>query len=191
MTGTELAGLLAELGGDPAWLLGGILLATFVLEDAATIAAALLAAQGLVDPTLAVAVLCAGTGAGDIGLHLAGRWARRHRWVARQCARPAVARAADWLSRRRWPALILARFVPGLRLPTYLASGLLGVPLAGCAMVIAAATVLWTPGLFLLGMAGWTVVSSIRTELGLLLAVVTLLPVSCVQLCRWERRRCR
>lgn len=181
MTGAELAKLLADFGEHQALVLAAIFIASLVLEDAATIGAALLAAQGLVDPALGIAVLCLGTGSGDVALHLAGRWARRHAWVDRQCVRPPVARAARWLTLRRWPTLFLARFVPGLRLPTYLASGLLNLSTGRCAVVIAAATVLWTPCLFLLSMTSWAVLSSVKAEL----VVVTGLVVPALLL--WSR----
>jgi membrane protein DedA with SNARE-associated domain len=159
MTGAELAEALAGLSQNQLVILGAILAGTFLLEDATVVAAALLSARGLVDPFAAVAALSLGIGVGDLGLHFVGRWLRRHAWIERQCSSPAFARAALWIAERRWPALVLARFVPGMRLPTYLASGVLRFPLAGCCAVIAAGSVAWTPMLFLASMFAWTFVA--------------------------------
>lgn len=157
MTGAALAGWLAA-AASPALLLAAILAASFVLEDAAVVAAALLAARGLVDPGAALAILCFGTTAGDFGLHFAGRWARRHRWVERRCSAAGFERASDRVHRRPWRALILARFVPGLRLPTYLASGLMRVPLGSFSAAVIPANLVWTLALFLAGAAGWATI---------------------------------
>jgi len=149
-----LAGSLADLARQPALLLITIFAATFILEDAAIVAAALLAARMAVDPFAAVTVLVVGTIAGDMALYGAGRWAGKHRWVRRQRARPAVDGALQWLGRRWWMALAMARFTPGLRLPVYLSSGLLRLPPLACAAIVAVASLVWTPGIFFLAKAG-------------------------------------
>ena len=153
MTGTALAASLTGLATQPAVLLAAVFLATFVLEDAAIIAGGLLAARMLVDPLAAVAVLTAGIVSGDLALHCLGRWAGSSRWVRRQRARPRVARALAMLERRWWQGLIVARFVPALRLPVYLTSGLLRLPLPRTAGAILAAAVVWTPLLFVTSMS--------------------------------------
>lgn len=153
MMAATLAGFLADLARQPALLLAAIFAASLLLEDAAIVAAGLLAAHGLVDPLAAIAVLVAGTASGDMGIHLLGRFARRWRWVRRQRERPRVIRALGWLERRWWIALGAARFAPGLRLPVYLASGLSGLGPLRCAIVILLASLIWTPGLFLLSAA--------------------------------------
>src|SRR5439155_18229929 len=45
-------------------------------------------------------------------------------------------------------ALLASRFVPGTRLPTYLAAGLLSLPVARFAIVTATAALLWIGGIF-------------------------------------------
>jgi membrane protein DedA with SNARE-associated domain len=157
MTAAMLAGSLADLASQPALLLAAVFVATFILEDAAIIAAGLLAAKGILDPVAAIAVLVLGTSAGDMGLHVAGRRASRWNWVRRQSRQPAVGRALRWIERRWWFALVAARFAPGLRLPVYLASGVVRLPPLRCAVVILLASLVWTPGLFLLSAAGGTV----------------------------------
>jgi membrane protein DedA with SNARE-associated domain len=156
-----LAGFLADLARQPALLLAAIFIASLLLEDAAIVAAGLLAARMAVDPVAAVVVLVLGTTAGDMTLHLAGRGVAGHRWIRRQRTRPALERALRWLGRNWWLALVIARFGPGLRLPVYLASGILRLPPLACSAVIVAASLVWTPGLFLLSRAGGAALSSV------------------------------
>ncbi|MBI1239760.1 MAG: hypothetical protein GC199_10525 [Alphaproteobacteria bacterium] len=146
---SAIAVVAAWFSGEAALLLA-LFLATFVLEDAATVSAALLASGGMVSTGPALAVLYAGIFLGDLGLYalgfLAGRNKRLRKWIG--IGRIRVGRR--WLGRRLVPALIGARFVPGLRLPTYTASGFFQVSFVTFALVAAGAAGLWTTGLFCL-----------------------------------------
>lgn len=146
--------LAAATGGNAALLLCVILVASFLLEDAAIVGGGWLAAQGLVDPLAAILVLVLGTSAGDVGLHLAGRWAGNRPWVHRRRNRPRVRKAIGWIERHDWIMLAAARFLPGTRMPVYLASGLIRLPIWRCAVVITLASCVWTPSLLLLSMKG-------------------------------------
>ena len=67
---------------------------------------------------------------GDAGLYALARFAGRG-WFERSSWRkfsPQVARSEKWFAERGAPILIFSRFVPGTRLPTYLAAGFLRVP---------------------------------------------------------------
>jgi hypothetical protein len=55
-----------------------------------------------------------------------------------------------WLDERAAAALVAARFLPGVRLPLYLASGLFGLPLRRFAYWTFLAALLWTPALVIL-----------------------------------------
>ncbi|MEZ0241803.1 MAG: DedA family protein [Sphingomonas sp.] len=167
-----LAGVLTDLARQPALLLAAIFVASLILEDAAIVAAGLLAAHLIVDPSAAIAVLVAGTTAGDMALHFAGRRARRWAWVRRQSDRPQVAHALGWIGRRWWLALAVARFAPGLRLPVYLASGLIGLRPLACAGVILLASLVWTPGLFLLSAAGGMALGESAAHSGLAIVAI-------------------
>ncbi|MBO9711684.1 VTT domain-containing protein [Sphingomonas sp.] len=158
-TAGMLAGFVAGLALQPAMVLAAIFLATFVLEDAAIVATGLLASRMLVDPWAAGIALTLGVIAGDLALHCLGRWAASLPWVRRQCRRRRTARALDLLERGWWQGLLVARFVPMLRLPVYLASGLLRLRTPAAATVIAIAGLAWAPLLFLASMAGGTVLA--------------------------------
>lgn len=136
---------------SPAAVFVAIMLATFILEDAATVAVGLLASQGLVDPALALVALVVGTASGDLAIHGIGRLAE-HSWIGRRLlANPKVRRVEAWLQNNAVLALAGARFVPGLRLPVYLMSGIVRVPFTTCAAVVVGVSIIWTPGLFIIG----------------------------------------
>lgn len=157
MTGIDpAAALLAAAplaGGLGLCLL--LALATLVSEDLACIAAGLLAARGTLSFPAAVAACLAGIFIGDLLLYLAGRTlgraalARRPlSWLASPAA---VERAAAWFSRRGAGALLIARFVPGSRLPTYVAAGVLRYPAGAFSLWLLGAAAVWTP--LLVGLA--------------------------------------
>ena len=124
-------------------------LATLVSEDAACLAAGVLVARGDASFPAAVAFCFAGIFAGDLLLFLAGRWSGPALlgapWVRRWISPDAVADARDWLTRRGLVTVLLSRFTPGLRLPTYFAAGLLGLPTWRFAGALLLANAVWTP----------------------------------------------
>jgi len=145
----ELAEALRSIAHGP-WQLGLVIaLATLVSEDLAAIAAGLLAARG--DLSLPAAIVAAGLGiaGGDVLLYLAGAGfgaallARRplRRWVSPQ----ALGKARALLARWGGPALVGVRFVPGLRLPTYVLAGVVRLGVGRFTLWILLGAALWTP----------------------------------------------
>lgn len=149
ISNNELMELLQALAEMPMLLAALIVLATFILEDAATIAAALLAAGGYIDPTLGLSALYVGIVVGDLALYGLGRYAAGHPRAVRWVGPKRIKRGRAWLHDRLAPALIGARFLPGMRLPTYIASGFLKVSFFRFSMIAIAATAAWT-GIFYL-----------------------------------------
>ena len=148
----QALGTLTSLAGQP-WLLALALFAfTLLLEDAAAIAAGLLAATGTIAAPLALGAVLAGTLAGDLGLYAAGRHFARTGWGSRLVARAQAHPAHARLRARAWPAVAAARFVPGLRLPVFTVSGTLRLPFGRFALLVALTIALWTPALFALAM---------------------------------------
>jgi membrane protein DedA with SNARE-associated domain len=145
---TEAGHLLLALGTNPWAIAAAIVLATFVLEDVATIAAAVLAADAAINPWLALGALVSGIFVGDLVLYGLGAYARTHDWAKRLIGEKRMDKGRAWLKRRYVPALIGARFMPGLRLPTYTSSGFLNLPFAPFAAVAAAAGLAWTTTIF-------------------------------------------
>ncbi|MEO6244565.1 MAG: hypothetical protein ABIQ12_03940 [Opitutaceae bacterium] len=142
------AALASATAGGPA-ALTALALATLVSEDLACIAAGLLVSRGVLAFAPATAACAAGIFGGDLLLVLLGRTVGRRSlaaaplrwWVSAE----AVRRAEGWFA-QRGPSLILAsRFMPGARLPTYVAAGVLGGSLLAFAGWFALACALWTP----------------------------------------------
>jgi membrane protein DedA with SNARE-associated domain len=137
----------AAQGGLPA--LAALALATLISEDLACIAAGLLIAQGAFDPLPATIACFVGIFTGDLLLVLVGRMlgaralktAPLRWWIS-----PASLRRAEIWFARRGPSLVFAsRFMPGMRLPTYIAVGVLRAPLARFVTWFALACAVWVP----------------------------------------------
>jgi membrane protein DedA with SNARE-associated domain len=139
--------------GTNSWAIAlAIILATFVLEDAASVGAALLSASGAISMPLAIGALVVGIFAGDLGLYALGRAARTQDWARARIGEARIVRGRRWLDQRLVPTLLAARFIPGSRLPTYAASGFLAVPFTRFVAVTAGASVLWIAIIFAIAM---------------------------------------
>lgn len=145
----EALEFLRLLAGDPMVLGIAIALFTFVLEDAATVASGLLSAEGLIHPLWALGALYTGIVLGDFGLFGFGRLARENRWARRLLEKRSVSLTRAWMHRRYFATIFGARFVPGLRLPTYTACGFFGLPFTRFALYAAVAAAAWTTLLFI------------------------------------------
>lgn len=130
-----------------------IILSTFVSEDFTCIGAALLAEVGALPCWIAGSSVFAGIWLGDALLYGLARGAglrlRRWSWMRRQLDSPRVREAETWFRRRGWAMLWLCRIIPGARLPTYLAAGVVRLPVLPFLAVTGAAALLWTAAVFL------------------------------------------
>jgi membrane protein DedA with SNARE-associated domain len=127
-----------------------VLLTTFILEDMATSVASLLSVNGYIDPVLAVISLMCGIVLGDLSLYWFGRLARRWAWAKALLAKKGLKKARGFIGQRVVLAVLLARFVPGMRLPTYSAMGLLSADFRVFALTVVFAVGVWTVTLFTL-----------------------------------------
>ena len=125
-----------------------IILGTFILEDAATLLAAMQVASGAISLPLALGALYAGIILGDLGLYGLGRLSAVNAWARRLVPQRRRDLGYEWVSQRVLPLVLVSRFVPGLRLPTYTTLGFLHAPLGKFAASAILATLLWTTGLF-------------------------------------------
>ena len=105
----------------------GVFFLTFLSEDSATLAGGLLATLGKLSWPLAFASCFLGIWLGDLGLYalarLFGRPAIDRFWPRR--ASGSLDRSEAWFERHGLLALVICRLIPGTRLPTFLAAGLL------------------------------------------------------------------
>ena len=165
----------------PALLVALLLLAiaTFVSEDLTCIGAGLLIAQGRLALIPGVLACLVGIFVGDLLLYAAGRYLGRPvlglpplRWWVKERA---LEDSSAWFRRRGAVVIGLGRFVPGTRLPTYLAAGILRIPFVRCAVYFFVADAVWTP--LLVGaalVAGATALAHVESfqRRGLILLVV-------------------
>lgn len=148
MSNWSLAGL-ATLAGHGAWLQGAlIVLGTFVLEDAATVLAAMQAQSGAVPLRVALAALYAGIILGDLGLYGLGALSAQVPMVARWVPPSRMRQGRAWLDGKVFRVVFISRFIPGARLPTYTACGFLHANLRRFALAAVVATLIWTSLLF-------------------------------------------
>jgi pimeloyl-ACP methyl ester carboxylesterase/membrane protein DedA with SNARE-associated domain len=123
--------------------------ATLVSEDLTCIGTGLLVADGRLGFLPGVLACLLGIFAGDLLLFFAGKWLGRRaltaaplRWVVRK---EDVERSVAWFEKRGMSLVIASRFVPGTRLPTYLAAGILHTRALAFIVWFLAAALVWTP----------------------------------------------
>lgn len=186
MTGT-LSETLIALAANP-FLQGTVAaLATFILEDPTTVACGLLVAAGQMGFPTALAGVSAGIALGDVGLYAIGglfgpRIVRRG-WISAET----FDRTRRWYSEQLVLTLVVSRFIPGMRLPTFLGAGIARAPFFRFAAIAAVASLVWTTLLLLLT---WGLGAALLPWLGrlrwpLAAAAVVLLVVAQR---RWARR---
>src|SRR5262245_12339495 len=129
--------------------LAGIALSTLISEDIASIGAGLLARDGYIALFPAVAACVIGVYAGDLGLYYAGRVLGARALpllrVRRRQDSKALAATIERVDAHLGTAILASRFVPGSRLPMYVAAGIWSRrPGAFAAWSLVAVTI-WTP----------------------------------------------
>ena len=145
----ETAGEALLAWGSSPWAIAlAIILATFILEDATTIGAALLAASAAVSPSVALTALFVGIFAGDLALYGLGAAARSRQWARDLIGERRMVKGHHWLKRHFVSAVVGARFLPGFRMPAYTASGFLGLSFPKFAALTAGAGLVWTATVF-------------------------------------------
>jgi membrane protein DedA with SNARE-associated domain len=132
----------------PAGTALAIIVATFVLEDAAMVAVGVMAADRMISVPLGLASLITGIALGDFGLYGIGRLAITHPRLRSWLHSERFKLFRTWLDRELVSTIIAARFMPGARLPTYLACGFFAVPFRRFGIPVVGATIVWGSLLF-------------------------------------------
>ncbi|PYV71444.1 MAG: hypothetical protein DMG97_16190 [Acidobacteria bacterium] len=139
------------LDTQPA-LAASVFLLTLAYEDGATLLAATLATAGKLDARLGFASAFLGIWAGDMGLYFAGTKIggrfQQSAWLRRFVSSESLMKAQAWFARRGTLAIILSRFVPGSRLPLYVAAGALKLPVRLFGSVTGICSVVWVGAIF-------------------------------------------
>ncbi|MDX1502972.1 MAG: alpha/beta fold hydrolase [Thermoanaerobaculia bacterium] len=132
-------------------LMALLALSTLLSEDLTCVAAGLLVASGRIHFWPAALACCAGILVGDLAIFWTGRLLGRrvlHRRPLRWLIKPdQVQRSSAWFRRRGPVVIILSRFLPGTRVGTYFAAGLLHTSFWRFLAYFGAAVVIWTPAL--------------------------------------------
>jgi membrane protein DedA with SNARE-associated domain len=126
-----------------AWALYlGLLLGPFLQEDAAVLGAAGASAARLGPWWALFATAFVGLVCSDAWKFWIGRAMRRHKNAAAWAEKRHIAALRDKIAGRLGVTLMFARFIPGTRIPAYIAAGFFGAPFApfvGYLMISAAA----------------------------------------------------
>jgi membrane protein DedA with SNARE-associated domain len=140
--------LLTLAGHSALFQSSAIIVGTFILEDAATVAAAMQVEDGALPIWLALISLYAGIVLGDLGLYGLGRLSARVPWIARQLPPRRQETIRAWISGRIFQVVLVSRFLPGMRLPTYTTCGFVRADLKQFTAAAVVATLCWTSLLF-------------------------------------------
>ena len=97
--------------------------APFMQEDAAVVSAASLSLVGLGDSAALFLAVGLGLTVSVLWKYWLGRAARSQKWAQRFAQKPAVEKAQNLVANRLGVSMIGARFVPGTRIPFYVAAG--------------------------------------------------------------------
>jgi membrane protein DedA with SNARE-associated domain len=128
-----------------------IALSTFISEDLTCIATGALIAAGKIGFLPGTLACVAGIYFGDLLLYFAGRFIGRPivgwRPLRRLLTIEKLNAASGWLEKRGAGVVIVSRFTPGFRLPTYVAAGLLKTRFWTFSAYFLLAALLWTPAL--------------------------------------------
>src|ERR1700712_523742 len=152
MISLSVSGLLKAAGAHPLYQATAIIFGTFILEDAATVLAAMQVQDGSIRLIVALTALYAGIVLGDLGLYGSGRLASMWPRINRLVSAERHVRGRRWLSTRVFRVVFVSRFIPGARLPTYTACGFLHASFPRFALAAVVATSIWTSLLFLVSM---------------------------------------
>lgn len=145
--------LTSLLTSQPVWLKAvSIILGTFILEDVATILAALAAQSQQLPYSIALIALYFGVAAGDIGLYALGWLGAQYPFFKRFLTLPKQQRTQGWFQQNTIKIVLISRFVPGARLPLYTACGFFKAPFLHFTLTAIGATLIWTTMLFLLSL---------------------------------------
>jgi membrane protein DedA with SNARE-associated domain len=125
-----------------------IAIAVLFQEDVTTVVVGMMAADGLVAIPLAMGALILGELINDFGLYGIGRLAithpRLHRWVEHERRLPLRSRLNGSLI----PTVVIVQFMPGLRLPMYMACGFFSLSFRRFAIGVVPAVAVWSTLMF-------------------------------------------
>lgn len=114
----------ADMAMMTGWVLYfAIFFTPFIQEDVAVIGAATASLAGAAPTPFLVAAILSGLVCSDAWKYWMGRLARRYDWAHKFAEKPGVSIAGDLIRKEFVQTMLTARFVPGTRIPAYIAAG--------------------------------------------------------------------
>ena len=99
------------------------LIAPFIQEDAAVLGAASASVSGIGNPMFMFITITIGLTLSDLWKYWLGRAAISRPWARKHAEGPRVQKAKDNIVHNLGKSLMIARFLPGARIPLYIAAG--------------------------------------------------------------------
>lgn len=183
----ELITNLLDPSQGSLYLLGAIIVGTFISEDLTCLTVSLLVTRGQIGPLIGVLGCLLGIFIGDIGLFLMGRVLGRGvlklKYIRKRLPAEKLDRLARKADRFGWSAVLASRFLPGTRIPVYVGAGFVGQKAGLFILWLFLAVLAWAPLVVLFGASlGPSLLAPVeavfgRTWLTLLIAAIVLLVI--------------
>ncbi len=160
----------------------------FVQEDVAVIAAATASLAGAGASGVIFLVILLGLTGSDIWKYWLGWFARHYSWAHKFAEKPGVSVAGKLVRHELYQTLLTARFVPGTRIPTYIACGFFESPYLRFVVYVVSTAMLYVVLMFALFHFAGEVIGERAT------IYMPFLAVACVAayiVYRWRRHRRR
>ncbi len=147
-----------DINRSTHWLIVVLIIAlgTFISEDLTVIGVGLLVSRGQLDIGVGLVGCFTGIIIGDLALWAGGRFLGRRllrwRFVRKRITEDGLARWERLFDKHTAKAVFLSRCLPGTRLPTYIAAGILARRTKMFLFWVAVAVFVWTPFLLILSM---------------------------------------
>jgi membrane protein DedA with SNARE-associated domain len=126
-------------------LIISLFLSTFILEDVALGSALVFISQGQIDFLIAFFVCSLGIGLGDLGLYLLGRFASKISYFQKKTETTQFKKILQTLEKNNKIdiAIVVSRAIPGTRIPTYFAAGVMQYSLSKFILLTIASVSAW------------------------------------------------
>lgn len=124
-----------------------LFLTSLVLEDAALALGLYWVGTGIITTHVCFVILALSIAIGDGFLYGAGRWLHRWERVKKIRHTKKFKKIQFFLKQNALAIIMVSRFIPGMRLPTYTAAGLMHVSWILFFCVVVFASVVWTGGI--------------------------------------------
>lgn len=158
----------------------------FIQEDAAVIGAATASILGLAPTSLLVAAILGGLVFSDAWKYWVGRLARRYAWAHKFAEKPGVSVAGDLVRKEFVQTMLTARFVPGTRIPTYVACGFFKAHYGKYVLTLVGTASLYVAIMFTLFHVGGAVAGE---KAKIILPVIAVTVLACYVAFRWYTHR--